>query len=99
MGASSAIDFFTMPIHFLDRNYTETLKEDREAFILADQLGYTEAFVGEHITDLAETITSSAMFICSLVHATKQIKLGTGGNGAVVGEPDRMTSVSVVTLP
>lgn len=72
------LGFFTMPIHFLDRNYTETLKEDRDAFILADKLGYSEAYVGEHITDKAETITSSAMFISSLIHATKQIKLGTG---------------------
>lgn len=72
------LGFFTMPIHFLDRNYTETLKEDREAFILADQLGYSEAYVGEHVTDAAETITNSAMFVASLAHATRQIRLGTG---------------------
>ncbi|MCC2095509.1 MAG: LLM class flavin-dependent oxidoreductase [Hyphomicrobiales bacterium] len=72
------LGFFTMPIHFLDRNYAETLKEDREAFILADELGFSEAYCGEHITDMAETITSSAMFLSSLVHATKQIRLGTG---------------------
>ena len=45
---------------------------------LADKLGYTEAFVGEHVTDLAETITSCVTFIASLIHDTKQIKLGTG---------------------
>ena len=72
------LGFFTMPIHFLDRNYAETLQEDREAFILADELGYSEAYCGEHITDKAETITSSAMFISTLVHATTNIKLGTG---------------------
>ncbi len=72
------LGYFTMPLHPPSRNYVETLREDREAIILADRLGFTEAFVGEHVTDLAETITSSLTFIASLIHDTKQIKLGTG---------------------
>ena len=72
------LGYFTMPLHPPGRNYVETLKEDREAIILADRLGYTEAFVGEHVTDLAETITSCLTFIASLISDTKQIKLGTG---------------------
>ena len=40
------LGYFTMPIHPSERNYTETLKEDREAFLLADRLGYVEGFVG-----------------------------------------------------
>ncbi len=67
-----------MPLHPLARNYTDTLKEDREAIILADRLGFAEAFAGEHITDLAETITSSLIFLASLAAETKQIKLCTG---------------------
>ena len=54
------------------------MREDREAFLLADKLGFTEAYVGEHSTDRAENITSCMMFIASLVHDTKTIKLGTG---------------------
>ena len=50
------LGFFTMPLHPPGRNYIETLKEDREAIIMADRLGFTEAYVGEHTTDLAETI-------------------------------------------
>jgi alkanesulfonate monooxygenase SsuD/methylene tetrahydromethanopterin reductase-like flavin-dependent oxidoreductase (luciferase family) len=72
------LGFFTMPVHRLDRDYTECLKEDREAIILADKLGYSEAYVGEHITDAAETITNSMLFQASLISDTKQIKLGTG---------------------
>jgi alkanesulfonate monooxygenase SsuD/methylene tetrahydromethanopterin reductase-like flavin-dependent oxidoreductase (luciferase family) len=72
------LGYFTMPLHPPSRNYVETLKEDREAIILADRLGYSEAFVGEHVTDLAETITSCLTFIASLIHDTRQIKLGTG---------------------
>ena len=46
--------------------------------MLADQLGFVEAFVGEHVTDLAETVTSCLTFLASLGDATEQIKLGSG---------------------
>lgn len=72
------LGFFTMPVHRLDRDYTEVLQEDREAIILADKLGYSEAYVGEHVTDAAESITNSMLFQASLISDTKQIKLGTG---------------------
>ena len=72
------LGYFTMPLHPPTRNYTETLKEDREAVVLADRLGYVEAFIGEHATDRAETITSCLAFIASLIDATKRIKLGSG---------------------
>jgi alkanesulfonate monooxygenase SsuD/methylene tetrahydromethanopterin reductase-like flavin-dependent oxidoreductase (luciferase family) len=70
--------YFTMPLHPPERDYTATLKEDREAILFADALGFSEAFIGEHATDRAETITSCLAFIASLVHATKAIKLGSG---------------------
>ena len=69
---------FMMPVHPPGRNVTETLQEDREAIILADRLGYSEAFVGEHVTDAAESITSSMIFLASLISETRHIKLGTG---------------------
>ena len=40
------LGFFTMPVHPPERTYWQTLKEDRDAFILADQLGYTEGYCG-----------------------------------------------------
>ena len=43
------LGYFTMPLHPLERDTTQTLQEDREAIILADQLGFYDAFVGEHI--------------------------------------------------
>jgi len=57
------LGFFTMPIHPLDKDWRLSLKEDREAFLLADELGFTEAYVGEHVTDKAENITSCVAFI------------------------------------
>ncbi len=72
------LSYFTMPLHPPERNYAETLKEDREAILLADELGFAEAFVGEHVTDRAETVTSCLMFLASLAHHTKDIVLGSG---------------------
>jgi alkanesulfonate monooxygenase SsuD/methylene tetrahydromethanopterin reductase-like flavin-dependent oxidoreductase (luciferase family) len=72
------LGFFTMPMHPRGRNYTQTLKEDREAVILADRLGYCDAFIGEHVTDACESIPSCLSFIASLAYETRQIRLGSG---------------------
>lgn len=72
------LGFFTMPIHPIDKDWRQSLREDREAYILADELGFTEAYCGEHSTDQAENITSCAMFLATLADATKRIRLGTG---------------------
>src|SRR6185295_4156951 len=69
---------FMMPLHPPGRQPWETYAEDREAILLADRLGYCEALVGEHVTDLAENVTSCLMFLASLAHDTKNIVLGSG---------------------
>jgi alkanesulfonate monooxygenase SsuD/methylene tetrahydromethanopterin reductase-like flavin-dependent oxidoreductase (luciferase family) len=72
------LGFFTMPIHPPGKDWRQSLKEDREAFILADELGYVEAYAGEHVTDAAENITSCAVFLATLVDHVKRMRLGTG---------------------
>ncbi len=72
------LGFFTMPIHPLGRDWRQTLKEDQEAFLLADSLGFSEAYVGEHVTDLAENVTSCMMFLATLAGRIKNMRLGTG---------------------
>jgi len=72
------LGFFTMPIHPLEKDWRQSLREDREAFILADELGFSEAYVGEHTTDKAENITSCALFLATLVGRVRQMRLGTG---------------------
>ena len=72
------LGMFMMPLHPPGRKPWETLAEDREAILLADRLGYCEALVGEHVTDLAENITSCLMFLASVAHETKNIVLGSG---------------------
>src|SRR5687768_2221745 len=75
---SLKLGFFIQPVHPPSRAYADVLREDREAVVLADRLGYREAFIGEHLVDAAETITSSLAFIASLADACPSITFGTG---------------------
>lgn len=72
------LGFFIQPVHRPGRAYADVLREDREAVVLADRLGYREAFIGEHLVDSAETITSSLAFIAHLADACPSITFGTG---------------------
>ena len=72
------LGYFTMPLHPLHRDATETLHEDRQTIILADKLGFYDAFIGEHLTDQAENVTNSLMFLATLIFETQNIKLGSG---------------------
>jgi alkanesulfonate monooxygenase SsuD/methylene tetrahydromethanopterin reductase-like flavin-dependent oxidoreductase (luciferase family) len=72
------LGFFIQPVHPPSRPYGDVLREDREAVVLADRLGYREAFIGEHLVDAAEPITSSLAFIASLADACPSITFGTG---------------------
>jgi len=72
------LGFFIQPVHPPTRSYGEVLREDRDAVVLADELGFREAFIGEHLADTAETITSSLAFISSLADRCSSIVFGTG---------------------
>src|SRR6201992_3249979 len=91
------LGFFTMPIHPLEKDWRQSLEEDREAFVLADELGFTEAYVGEHVTDRAENITSCVAFLAWIASATKNIKLGTGTINMPNTHP-AMTAASLAML-
>jgi alkanesulfonate monooxygenase SsuD/methylene tetrahydromethanopterin reductase-like flavin-dependent oxidoreductase (luciferase family) len=70
--------YFTMPLHPLERPFVDTLREDREAFLLADRLGFAEAYMGEHVTDAIEPVPNSMMFLAWVAAETRNIRLGTG---------------------
>jgi len=72
------LGYFTMPVHPMHKDWALSLQEDREAVMLADRLGFHDAFIGEHLTDACETITNSMMFLATLISETKTIKLATG---------------------
>lgn len=86
------LGYFTMPLHPLHRDTTETLHEDRETIIFADRLGFYDAFVGEHLTDKAENVTNSLMFLATLIFETKNIKLGSGTSNLSHSHPTLLAS-------
>ena len=66
------------PVHDPARDLALVLEEDRQAAILADELGYTECYIGEHLTATVEPIASPLIFMATLLPVTRQIKFGTG---------------------
>jgi len=81
------LGYFTMPLHPPHRDPAQTLQEDREAIILADRLGFHDAFVGEHLTDRCENVTNSFIFLATLIAETKTIKLATGTSNLSQSHP------------
>ena len=88
------LGYFTMPLHPMGRNPTETLQEDREAIILADKLGFYDAFVGEHLTEVTENIPNSLLFLATLISDTRTIKLGTGTSNLSQWHPVLLASAA-----
>lgn len=72
------LGMFAMPVHRPERDYATTLREDQEAVILADKLGFSEYYIGEHHTSGIETVTNPLIFLASVASQTKNIRLGSG---------------------
>ena len=72
------IGFFTMPLHPAGSNLTETLDQDLEQLVILDELGYKEAWIGEHFTAGWENIAAPDLLIAKAIPLTKNIILGTG---------------------
>lgn len=72
------LGIFMMPLHAPDKPFLTSLREDQAAVLLADEIGCSEAWVGEHYSSESEPITSPLIFLASLMAETKQIKFGTG---------------------
>lgn len=72
------LGLFMMPFHHPSRDYAAVLEEDRRAVVLADALGFTEVFVGEHFTSWSERIADPLMFCSTLIDAAPSIRFGTG---------------------
>jgi len=69
---------FLAPFHALGENPTLSIERDLELIQLLDNLGYDEAWVGEHHSAGWEIIASPEVFIAAAAERTKHIKLGTG---------------------
>ncbi len=71
------LGLFMMPIHNPARDYLDVFKEDRESILHAEELGYDEAWVGEHYACKTEPIPDPLQFMATLIPVTKRIKFGT----------------------
>ena len=69
---------FLAPFHRLGENPTLAIERDFKLVELLDELGYDEAWIGEHHSAGWETIASPEVFIAAAAQRTRQIKLGTG---------------------
>jgi limonene 1,2-monooxygenase len=69
---------FIAPFHPLDENPTLAIQRDLELVQWLDQLGYDEAWIGEHHSAAYELIASPEVFIAAAAERTKHIRLGTG---------------------
>jgi alkanesulfonate monooxygenase SsuD/methylene tetrahydromethanopterin reductase-like flavin-dependent oxidoreductase (luciferase family) len=72
------IGLFHMPLHPADKPLVDVLAENTEKIIYADQLGFSETWIGEHYSASTEPITSPMMFMASVINQTKNIRFGTG---------------------
>jgi alkanesulfonate monooxygenase SsuD/methylene tetrahydromethanopterin reductase-like flavin-dependent oxidoreductase (luciferase family) len=72
------LGIFMMPVHPPTRSFTDTLAEDEEKALYADQLGFDEMWLGEHFSASTEPIPSPLMFMAGLVPRTKNMTFGTG---------------------
>ncbi len=69
---------FLAPFHSVRENPTLTLQRDLELMEWLDELGFAEAWIGEHHSAGMETIDSPELFIAAAAERTKHIRFGTG---------------------
>ena len=74
------LDFgiFLAPFHHLGDNPTLALRRDIELISRLDELGYDEAWIGEHHSAGWEIIASPEVFMAAAGENTTRIRLGTG---------------------
>lgn len=69
---------FLAPFHVVEENPTNAIERDFELVEHLDNLGYDEAWIGEHHSGGFEIIASPEVFIAAAIEKTKHIRLGTG---------------------
>jgi limonene 1,2-monooxygenase len=92
---------FLAPFHPPHRNPTLALERDLELIERLDELGYDEAWIGEHHSAGFEIIASPEVFIAAAAGRTKHIRLGTGVSSLPYHHPlmlaDRMVLLDHLT--
>src|SRR5882724_1638494 len=92
---------FMAPFHPAGQNPTLALERDLELLVRLDELGYDEAWIGEHHSAGVEIIASPEVFIATAAERTRHIKLGTGVSSLPYHHPlllaDRMVLLDHLT--
>ncbi|HEY9236012.1 MAG TPA: LLM class flavin-dependent oxidoreductase [Phenylobacterium sp.] len=78
LGTKLRFGAFIAPFHPIEENPTLAIQRDLELVQWMDQLGYEEAWIGEHHSAAYELIASPEIFIAAAAERTKHIRLGTG---------------------
>jgi limonene 1,2-monooxygenase len=80
MTESSALRFgvFLPPMHPVGQNPTLAIQRDLALIEHLDQLGFDEAWIGEHHSGGFEILASPEVLIAAAAERTRRIKLGTG---------------------
>ena len=71
---------FMMPSHPPERNIYDAHQWDLDYLVLADELGYDEAWIGEHFTSPWEPIPAPDLMIAQALMRTERIKLAPGAH-------------------
>ncbi|TAK21355.1 MAG: LLM class flavin-dependent oxidoreductase [Chloroflexota bacterium] len=72
------VGYFTMPLHPPGSDPAATMEMDLAQIIALEKLGFSEAWIGEHLSSEWENIPSPDLFIAQALAHTKTIVLGTG---------------------
>jgi limonene 1,2-monooxygenase len=92
---------FLAPFHRVGENPTLALKRDMKLIQHLDELGYDEAWIGEHHSYGREIIADPVVFMAAAAERTKRIRLGTGVTSLPYHHPlmvaDRMVQIDHMT--
>src|SRR6058998_2965761 len=69
---------FMMPLHPPHRAFADGYDRDVAQIVLADQLGFREVWVGEHLTERWENAPAPDLLLAQALALTKTVRLGTG---------------------
>jgi limonene 1,2-monooxygenase len=101
LGPKLRFGAFIAPFHAPDENPTLAIERDLELVQWMDQLGYEEAWIGEHHSAAYELIASPEVFIATAAERTRHIRLGTGVSSLPYHHPfmlaDRINQLDHVT--
>jgi limonene 1,2-monooxygenase len=93
---------FIAPYHDPTGNPSRQLRRDLDLIELLDDLGYDEAWIGEHHSGAYEIVASPELMIAAAAERTTRIRLGTGVNSLSYHHPyilaDRIMQLDHMTM-